>query len=184
MWRLILYCIIFFAFQARAVSKAPDVETYSVDLEILHETSAYFRPSDSSRVFCGFQPGDVIQIAAQSENGWMGFDPGVAQASNTGVFRYRWIKNDSCVNLKGFSEHLLRMPSPDPFLTYNMFFGGTKIYCEPDSFSPPLYMTLNGDYAVIAGNTEGDWIHVEFSEGFPKIDVEGWIQSSFLNLSF
>ncbi|MBN1620950.1 hypothetical protein JW890_09535 [candidate division WOR-3 bacterium] len=154
------------------------------ELEIIHETSAYFRPSDSSRIFCGFQPGEVIQITALSGEGWMGFDPGVAQAANTGVFRYRWIKNDSCVSLKSSAENLLRMPSPAPLKVYNMFFSGTKIYIEPDSLSPPLYLTLNGDYAEIAGSTDGEWIEVNFSEGFPEIEVKGWIQNSFLNLSY
>ncbi len=154
-----------------------------VELEIIHETSAYFRPSDSARIFCGFQPGDVIQIEARSDYGWLGFDPGVAQAANTGVFRYRWIKKDSSVALRGDASNLSEFSSPCALLTYNMFFEGAKVHSLPDSFSTPVFVTSWGDYAEIQSSLDSEWVKVDFSTGFPRMELKGWIDKSLLNIS-
>ncbi|MBN1149820.1 hypothetical protein JXA84_01205 [candidate division WOR-3 bacterium] len=180
----VLFSVAFFAFYSSVVSGVHDNRDNNVTVEILHESSAYFRPSEASRLFYEFQPQDVIKIEAVSDSGWLGFDPGIAQAANTGVFRFRWLKNDSSVALRGDTSCLLKFSSPDPFLTYNMFFEGVKIYSEKDSFSIPLFSALCGDYAEIISPIDEDWIEVDFSRGFPSMDLKGWIEKSDLNVNY
>lgn len=53
--------------------------------------TAYYQPSTSAEVF-GETGADLQAVAmARTADGWIGFDPGVAQADNQGLARLRWI---------------------------------------------------------------------------------------------
>ena len=53
--------------------------------------TAYRLPDASSNVFGTMPAGDTFVILARTADGWLGFDPGVAQAANIGLARHRWI---------------------------------------------------------------------------------------------
>jgi hypothetical protein len=53
--------------------------------------TARFLPDDTSNVFGTVNSSETHEILARTEDGWVGFDPGVAQAPNVGLARHRWV---------------------------------------------------------------------------------------------
>ncbi|HLE05217.1 MAG TPA: hypothetical protein VI729_11485 [Anaerolineales bacterium] len=53
--------------------------------------TAYRLPDITSDVFGTMPAGDTHEALVQTADGWVGFDPGVAQAANVGLARHRWI---------------------------------------------------------------------------------------------
>ena len=66
-------------------SAEPCMFTANIDL------TAYRLPDISSDVFGTMSAGDTYEALARTADGWVGFDPGVAQAANVGLARHRWI---------------------------------------------------------------------------------------------
>jgi hypothetical protein len=52
--------------------------------------TAYRLPDITSDVF-GMVPGGTYPALARTADGWVGFDPGVAQAGNIGLAHHRWV---------------------------------------------------------------------------------------------
>lgn len=62
------------------------------------DLTAYRLPDASSDVFGTLPAGtDQYRISARTADGWIGFDPGVAQAGNVGLARNRWILPDTVI---------------------------------------------------------------------------------------
>lgn len=53
--------------------------------------TAYRLPDDTSDVFGVVSSGDTYKALARTAEGWVGFDPGVAQAGNIGLAHHRWV---------------------------------------------------------------------------------------------
>src|SRR5262245_59354462 len=51
----------------------------------------YTLPSAAATQFGTLGPGDTVEATARTADGFYGFEPGVAQAGNVGIFRLRWI---------------------------------------------------------------------------------------------
>ena len=65
----------------------------------VHETvTAYRLPDETSTPFTVFQPGDAWEVLARTADGWLGWDPGVAQAGNIGLARHRWVRQNISVS--------------------------------------------------------------------------------------
>jgi hypothetical protein len=67
------------------------------------EMTAYRLPDASSDVFGAMGAGESFEALARTADGWVGFDPGVAQAGNQGLARHRWVQDSvtfspSCVD--------------------------------------------------------------------------------------
>lgn len=54
--------------------------------------TAYRLPDSASDIFGTVSTGDTFEVLAQTADGWLGFDPGVAQAANVGLARHRWVQ--------------------------------------------------------------------------------------------
>ncbi|RMF82553.1 MAG: hypothetical protein D6737_01425 [Chloroflexi bacterium] len=65
------------------------------------ERTFYYEPSESAEVFSTVGFGGNAPAQAMTTDGWIGFDPGIAQAGNTGFRRLRWLKQDDTVTLEG-----------------------------------------------------------------------------------
>jgi len=92
----IKYFIIALALIATSLAVAgfdtdPCVFTSSVDLTV------YRLPILGSTVFGTLPAGETREILAQTADGWLGFDPGIAQASNVGLARHRWIQLNASI---------------------------------------------------------------------------------------
>ncbi|MBN1429348.1 MAG: hypothetical protein JXB07_13325 [Anaerolineae bacterium] len=53
--------------------------------------TAYRLPDATSDVFGTVPAGETREILARTADGWIGFDPGVAQAGNIGLAHHRWV---------------------------------------------------------------------------------------------
>ncbi|RLE01149.1 MAG: hypothetical protein DRJ13_07390 [Bacteroidetes bacterium] len=53
--------------------------------------TAFSLPDLSSDVFGTLPAGETRSVLAWTANGWIGFDPGIAQAGNIGLAHHRWV---------------------------------------------------------------------------------------------
>ena len=60
--------------------------------------TVYRLPTMASDQFGVISSGESYEIQAQTADGWVGFDPGVAQAGNIGLARNRWILLNATVS--------------------------------------------------------------------------------------
>jgi hypothetical protein len=54
--------------------------------------SAYRLPVDTSQFFGTMSSGETYRALARTADGWVGFDPGIAQAGNIGLAHHRWVQ--------------------------------------------------------------------------------------------
>jgi len=54
--------------------------------------TVYRLPDASSDVFGTLPAYETHEVLAYTANGWIGFDPGVAQAGNIGLAHHRWVQ--------------------------------------------------------------------------------------------
>jgi len=55
------------------------------------DLTVYRLPVAGSDIFGTLPAGETHEVLARTADGWIGFDPGVAQAGNTGLAHHRWI---------------------------------------------------------------------------------------------
>lgn len=60
--------------------------------------TAYRLPDDTSDVFGYVPAGEAYEVLARTADGWLGFDPGVAQAGNIGLAHHRWVQLNAIVS--------------------------------------------------------------------------------------
>jgi hypothetical protein len=60
--------------------------------------TAYRLPDATSDVFGTISAGDSFGILARTADGWVGFDPGIAQAGNIGLAHHRWVQLNASVS--------------------------------------------------------------------------------------
>jgi hypothetical protein len=125
------------------------------------EVTIYTRPSLLADIFSTVGLPPDTEITSRSADGWLGFDPGVAQAANIGVFRLRWIPPDAAVTLAGNCAGLPVEPwVPEPGACYEMVMGPVEVHASADPASA-VSATLNvGDFAAILGRTATGWLFV------------------------
>ena len=56
------------------------------------DLTVYRLPIAGSDIFGTLPAGETHEVLARTADGWIGFDPGIAQAGNTGLARHRWIQ--------------------------------------------------------------------------------------------
>ena len=142
----------------------------------------YERPSIAAGLFGTLSPGDRIQAAAYTADGWFGFDPGVAQAANVGVFRNRWVEWGGAFHLEGACAALPLVIGPTPGICFLMASGDTPVYASADATSAVIATIRLGDYAKAIGRATG-WFKVDLSVGSTGIAQQGWITDALANLN-
>ena len=80
---------------------------------------AYTQADLNSPIFGTIPVGQYVEVLGRTLNGWYGFDPGIAQAGNTGAARLRWLPLNTRL--------LYRGNCPDRPATT----GGTQNYSNP-----------------------------------------------------
>ncbi len=59
--------------------------------------TVYRLPDSSSDIFGTMASGETHSVLAYTSDGWIGFDPGVAQAGNIGLAHHRWFQLNAVV---------------------------------------------------------------------------------------
>lgn len=57
------------------------------------DLTVYRLPDSTSDIFGTLPMGETHEVLAQTADGWLGFDPGIAQAGNIGLAHHRWVFN-------------------------------------------------------------------------------------------
>ena len=139
--------------------------------------TAYNRPSAAANIFGTLSVGDSVQPDVKTSDGFYGFEPGVAQAGNVGVFRNRWILKTYQVDLTGSCSSLPVVVGPIANLCYAMVMGDTPVYTSADTTSAVITTLHLDDYTHVIGSSPG-WAQVALNVGSPSLDNTGWIQES------
>jgi hypothetical protein len=149
----------------------------------LNDVTIYNRPSTAADVFSTQPAGFNIKFSARTSNGWLGFDPGVAQAANIGSFRLRWIAPGT-QTITGGCSRLPVVWGPPPGICFDMPMEDTNVHASNDT-SAPVVVRLNvGDFAAVSGLTsDGSWAKVDLGPGNTGSSATGWVDASTLNLN-
>lgn len=144
---------------------------------------AYDRPSTEATVFGDTGAGSETEVLVRTVDGWVGFDPGVAQAANIGIFRYRWLHFDQ-VSLSGDCVSVFQATwVPQPTVCYDMPMESVQVYADPD-ISAAILATLEiEDFAAVLGFTGTGWAQVDLGDGNTGLTGIGWVQTSTLNMN-
>ena len=153
------------------------------ELTTSEETTIYSRPSTAANVFAEVGSGINIQVAAKTQDGWLGFDPGVAQAANIGSFRLRWVPPGTGTQ-SGDCASLPVVWGPPAGICFDMPMGNTNVYDNPDVNSTVAIVLHVGEFAEILGRTSnGDWAKVDLKPGNTGLNIAGWVEASTLNMN-
>jgi hypothetical protein len=147
------------------------------------DITVYQRPSLMAQEFGIMDNGVQVEVLAQTSDGWLGFDPGVAQAGNIGVFRYRWVEGSSDILLGGACDTTPVVVGPLHGVCFTMAMGKVDIHLLPDDVSDVLVTMEIEDYAAVEGLTANDWALVDLSLGNYGVDIQGWIPALELNMN-
>jgi hypothetical protein len=168
---------------ATAIVESPTPPPGPCEIVAESEVTVYERPSLDAAVFGSMPPGFRILAEARTADGWLGFEPGVAQAANIGVFRLRWVDGNSGVRLEGACEGLPELVGPPAGVCFTTPMGEVQVYAEPDVASTIIATMMVGDYAAVIGKTADGWARVDLSVGNTGLALTGWIQEFTLNLN-
>ena len=111
----------------------------------------------------------------RTDDGWLGFDPGVAQAANVGVFRMRWIDPDAAVSQTGDCRGLPVAPPVRPRLATSWPLADTAVYTAPDETSAVLVTITGGGYTAVSGQTAMGWYQLDLLDGSLAQAGSGWL---------
>ena len=153
------------------------------ELHAESDITAYMRPSTEADIFGVLSAGGRVLVTGRTAGGWLGFDPGVAQAGNSGIFRLRWIAGDADMTLEGDCDALPLLVGPLPGVCFTMFMGDTVVFAEPVTTSTGIATLSTGDYAEVQGETADDWMWVDLSVGNTGLDGTGWIPRAQVNFN-
>lgn len=125
----------------------------------------YCRPSTASSPFGVLAPGESLMVCSRTVGGWLGFQPGVAQAGNIGPFRLRWVRPDS----SAMPADSVRLSWVEPLLpraVYLMAYDTVRVFASPPGESEPLaVIPRNGWARVEARDPSGNWYLVRTESG-------------------
>jgi hypothetical protein len=153
----------------------PCLATSSADVTI------YTRPSLMADVFSTITLSSPVDIASRSADGWLGFDPGVAQAANIGVFRQRWIPPDALVSLSGDCAGLpVEAWVPAVGVCYQMSMGPVEVHASADPMSAVSHTLVVGEFVAVTGRTPTGWLFVNGNDGNVP-GVTGFIADTAMN---
>lgn len=145
--------------------------------------TVYERPSVASGVFGTMSAGMSEPVEAKTADGWYGFEPGVAQAANIGIFRLRWVQEGtSGLRIEGDCAAVPVVVGPPAGVCFFMPMDTTSVYQLPDLASPIVATLHVEDYAAVIGRTTG-WGQVDLGQGNTGLAVVGWVQESALNVN-
>ncbi len=146
--------------------------------ESLDSLDVYSRPNSRSEIWSQLLPGESVTLEVITASGWLGFEPGVAQAANTCSFRYRWLPPDSSVA----TDSLTVIWAPKLDVSYAMTQMDTPIYPDQDTTSTPLAIIPSNSAAAIIGIT-ATWFKVDLYDSPLEEDVQGWILSEAVSIN-
>ena len=151
-------------------------------LACIDSVDVFTRPDSSAYFTSSLAPHDQVVLSGRTVDGWLGFDPGVAQAANIGSFRLRWIAGDAQYVTDGDISYLPVVWGPQAGITYAMIYETSPLYSGPDASSVIVDSVPSSCAAAIVSRTE-DWYLLDLNIGPLGLDIEGWIEVMDVSVS-
>src|ERR1700752_431678 len=149
------------------------------NLSVANAVDIYQRPSAASDVFGTFTTSDTAQPTAKTADGFYGFQPGVAQAGNVGIFRLRWGLKNIDVTLSPGCASIPTVVAPIAGISYAMKIEATSSFSSPDTTSALVTTMHRDDYAMITAHNPG-WFTLDLNVASPSMDKLGYLEESKL----
>jgi hypothetical protein len=146
------------------------------------EATVYNRPHLDATVFGSMTSGFRVQLQARTADGWWGFEPGVAQAANVGVFRLRWVHEGAPIRLEGLCGEVREVVGPPPGVCFDMPMEDVLVLADPDPSAEVVASLALGDYAAVVGRSDS-WAMLDLSVGNTSQDIVGWVPVAALNMN-
>lgn len=143
-------------------------------LVCIDSVDVFTRPDSSAMFMIKLAPDDQVVLSGRTVDGWLGFDPGVAQAANIGSFRLRWVSGDARYLTDSEINNVPVIWGPRAGITYAMIYESSPLYSEPNSLSEIVDSVPSSSAAAIIFRTE-DWYLLDLSAVPPGRDIKGWI---------
>ncbi len=138
----------------------------------------YARPSVAAVRFGVLAPGDSARASGRAP-GFVGIDPGTAQAANVGPFRLRYASADGPFALRGACADLPQQPRVDPVACYQMAMGAVRIHARPDTAAAVVATIPAQGFAEATQKTPSGWLRVRLERNGPP----GWVAPADVNMS-
>ena len=149
----------------------------------LDTVAVYRRPGlDASLFGAPLAVGTGVVISGRTDDGWLGFEPGVAQAANSGSFRLRWIAQGGTFVIHGDAGSVPLVWGPEPGITYAMIHLPVLLFAQPDSTSSVLDSLPSSSAAAVVLWME-QWYKVDLNLGSLELDQQGWIRSADVSVN-
>ena len=147
------------------------------------DVTIYARPSLQADIFSTIVLSTPEEITSRTADGWLGFEPGVAQAANIGVFRLRWIQAETPVALSG---NCAAVPVaewvPKPGVCYEMVMSPVEVHAAANPSSAVSATLAVGDFAAILGRTGTGWLFINGDQA-NRPGAVGFIPETEMNAS-
>lgn len=142
----------------------------------------YTRPSVQADVFAPLSAAEFpIALGAKTADGWLGFEPGVAQAANIGVFRLRWVLAAE-VQVSGECQTLPEVVGPPPGVCFMMPMEDVAVYVQPNGAAEVVATLTVGQYAAVNEINAG-WAKLDLGAGNSGLERSGWVREGALNVN-
>lgn len=138
----------------------------------------YQRPGTAAAVFGTLAPGDTARLGARTADGWLGFDPAVAQAANVGVFRLRWVAPGGPYRLSGPCDALPQVETLPARTCFAMAGLPLPVYARADTTAPVVDSLAREGYAEVALFNAAHWARVRLAAG-----RYGWVAPADVNVN-
>ena len=165
----------------QTVPPAPLTPTPSGPCEISTTSSviAYMLPSAGSEEFGAIGPGETYTATAKTADGFYGFEPGVMQGGNTGIYRLRWVLKTHDLTTTPGCASIPTVAGPIDGLCYAMFMGDTPVYTSADTGSAVVTTLTVEDFVMVTGHPSG-WFSVDLNVGSESMDNIGFIEEGVI----
>ncbi len=138
----------------------------------------YARPSVAAARFGVLAPGDSVRASGRAP-GFVGIDPGTAQAASIGPFRLRYAASDGPFSLRGACADLPAQPRVDPVACYQMAVGAIRLHARPDTAAAAVATLPAQGFAEATQRTPSGWLRVRLGRDGPP----GWVAPADVNIS-
>ncbi len=160
--------------------------TGSCVIKVKAETEALTRSDALSEVFGVVKAGDTLLASGWTLDGFIGFEPGVAQAPNVGPFRLRWFAPGSPLEFGGNCAGLQQFPNVSARTCFAMAQSNVPVYKSENVTSSEVARMGLGDYVevVVSPDQMGTgWLEVISPEGTLASGIRGYIRSGEVSLN-
>lgn len=157
---------------------APAPDAAGCTLVAQDSVALYTRPSVAAPRFGTLAPGDSVPASGRAP-GFVGIEPGTAQAAMVGALRLRYAAADGPFALRGDCGALSEQPRLDPVACYQMAQAEVRLHARPDTAAAVVATMPAQSLAEVTARTPTGWLRVRLGSGGPP----GWVAPADVNVS-